>query len=156
LPPRAGLKWPNDLVVDGSKLAGVLAEADGGSPGGPPGSTAVVVGIGLNIEWPGPPEAGGTCLRQLADRTVYRDELLEALLASLQARRATLDSADGRTRSLEEVRARCVTLGQRVRVTLARETVEGLATGLDDGGRLTVQVGSSLVAVSAGDVVHLR
>ena len=52
------LKWPNDLLVGGAKLAGVLAEAefDGAR------LAAVVVGIGINVAWPGPPEAGGTCL----------------------------------------------------------------------------------------------
>ncbi len=49
-----GVQWPNDLVVDDRKLAGVLAEADARAPGGPPGSRAVVVGIGVNVDWPGP------------------------------------------------------------------------------------------------------
>ncbi len=55
------LKWPNDLLVGGAKLAGVLAEAEfaGGA------LAAVVVGIGLNVAWPGPAGAGGTCLDDL-------------------------------------------------------------------------------------------
>ncbi len=55
------LKWPNDLLLEGAKLAGVLAEAEfAGST-----LTAVVVGIGINVAWPGPPEANGTCLDDL-------------------------------------------------------------------------------------------
>ena len=52
------LKWPNDLLVGGAKLAGVLAEAEfEGSD-----LSAVIVGIGINVAWPGPAEVGGTCL----------------------------------------------------------------------------------------------
>ena len=55
-------KWPNDLLLEGAKLAGVLAEAEfAGST-----LTAVVVGIGINVAWPGPPEASGICLDDLA------------------------------------------------------------------------------------------
>ena len=56
------LKWPNDLLLDGAKLAGVLAEAEFAGPV----PTAVVVGIGINVAWPGPSEAGGTCLDDVA------------------------------------------------------------------------------------------
>jgi BirA family transcriptional regulator, biotin operon repressor / biotin---[acetyl-CoA-carboxylase] ligase len=55
----ARVKWPNDLVVDDHKLAGILAEVLPGPPG-EHDAAAVVVGLGLNIEWPGPPEAAGT------------------------------------------------------------------------------------------------
>ena len=47
-----GLKWPNDLVVDDRKLGGILAEADGREDAD--GATAIVVGLGLNLSWPGP------------------------------------------------------------------------------------------------------
>jgi BirA family biotin operon repressor/biotin-[acetyl-CoA-carboxylase] ligase len=57
------VKWPNDLLVRGRKLAGVLAESDPAAPGGPEGSVAVVVGVGCNVDWPGPEEAGGISLR---------------------------------------------------------------------------------------------
>src|SRR6516165_7996333 len=61
---EAVLKWPNDLLVGGSKLAGVLAEADfEGSR-----MRGVVVGIGVNVAWPGPAEAGGTCLDDAGGR----------------------------------------------------------------------------------------
>jgi BirA family biotin operon repressor/biotin-[acetyl-CoA-carboxylase] ligase len=116
----------------------------------------VVVGIGLNLDWPGPPDAGGTSLSLLSSTPVDREELLAVLLEGLSRRRAGLESVEGRARSLDELRSRCVTIGQEVRVTLAEQTVEGTATGLDGGGRLLVRVGGSQRAISAGDVVHLR
>ena len=54
------IKWPNDLLVGDRKVAGVLAEADFTAPGGPPGSVALVAGIGVNLRWGGPQGAGGT------------------------------------------------------------------------------------------------
>ncbi|HEY1445695.1 MAG TPA: biotin--[acetyl-CoA-carboxylase] ligase [Acidimicrobiales bacterium] len=148
------LKWPNDLLVDGSKLAGVLAEADfeGTRVRG------VVVGIGLNVAWPGPAEAGGTCLDD-AGRTaqpVDKGVLLDLLLERLGPRRPFLDHEAGRRALLEEVRHRCATLGQRVRVTLPNEELTGAASAIDDAGHLVVETRSGRRLVSAGDVVHLR
>ena len=109
------LKWPNDLLVDGAKLAGVLAEAEfAGSV-----LTAAVVGIGINVAWPGPTGAGGTCLDDLGGtaQPVDRRVLLEHLLDALAPRRALLDRADGPASSWPTRCApRCATLGQEVRV----------------------------------------
>lgn len=162
------LKWPNDLVVDGAKLAGVLAEAEFGGPGsggsgpGTPGSgpgtpaLAVVVGIGLNVEWPGPDDAQGTCLRDLSATPTDRVQLLDALLDALSVRRALLDTPEGRREVAAELRERCATLGQRVRVELPAEAVVGVATEVDDAGHLIVLTDAGPRVVAAGDVVHLR
>jgi BirA family biotin operon repressor/biotin-[acetyl-CoA-carboxylase] ligase len=148
------LKWPNDLLVDGAKLAGVLAEAEfaGNS------LIAVVVGIGINVGWPGPAEAGGTCLADLGGtaQPVDRKVLLEHLLGALARRRALLDDGEGRRALAEEVRRRCATLGQEVRVILAGEELTGRATAIDDAGHLVVETASGPRSVRAGDVVHLR
>jgi BirA family transcriptional regulator, biotin operon repressor / biotin---[acetyl-CoA-carboxylase] ligase len=157
------LKWPNDVLVGEEKLAGVLAEAEfGGGPGGEGGAggeggeVAVVVGLGLNIDWPGPAGVGGTCLRDLGADGVDRAVLLDALLEALSARRALLDSAAGRREVVAELRDRCATLGRRVRIALADEAVTGVATEIDDAGHLVVQTSEGPRTVSAGDVVHLR
>jgi BirA family transcriptional regulator, biotin operon repressor / biotin---[acetyl-CoA-carboxylase] ligase len=146
------LKWPNDVLVGEEKLAGVLAEAEFG--GG--GEVAVVVGLGLNIDWPGPAGVGGTCLRDLGAEAVDRAVLLDALLEALSARRTLLDSAAGRREVLAELRNRCATLGRRVRMELAAEAVTGVASEIDDAGHLVVRTAEGSRTVSAGDVVHLR
>ncbi len=148
---EAVVKWPNDLLVGDAKLAGVLAEAEFLS-----GSCAMVVGLGLNIEWPGPAGAGGTCLSDLRSSRVDRDELLDALLDVLSARRGLLDSAPGRREVAAELRRRCATLGQPVRVELAAQTVVGVAVEVDDAGHLVVETAHGRHTVAAGDVVHLR
>jgi BirA family biotin operon repressor/biotin-[acetyl-CoA-carboxylase] ligase len=148
------LKWPNDLLVDGAKLAGVLAEAEFAGPS----LTAVVVGIGINVAWPGPAEAGGTCLDDVGGsaQPVDRHVLLDHLLGALGSRLTQLEEADGRRILADEVRGRCATLGQEVQVTLAGEELTGWAVAIDDAGLLLVDTASGRRAVSAGDVVHLR
>jgi len=177
-----GVKWPNDLVypaldqaegVD-RKVAGILAESDASAPGGRPGSVAVVVGMGCNVDWEGPPGAGGTSLmarvrgqgaahvrgsdaHSAARQPVSREALLSATLERLAARVAALDTPEGRRATVADLRRRCVTLGRRVRVEAAGlGTLTGVAESLDDDGRLVVSSAGGAVVVAAGDVVHLR
>ncbi|HEV7524164.1 MAG TPA: biotin--[acetyl-CoA-carboxylase] ligase [Acidimicrobiia bacterium] len=132
---RPGLKWPNDVVVDDRKLAGVLAEADGVG--------AVVVGMGCNVR----PDALPPDLVDIATAVpVDREQLLVAWLRAYDARLSALDGV------VADAIAQSATLGRRVRVELARETFEGTATALTDEGFLVVDGR----VVSAGDVVHLR
>lgn len=148
------LKWPNDLLVNGAKLAGVLAEVEFDGPR----LAAVVLGIGLNVAWPGPAEAGGTCLDDAGGtaQPVDKGVLLDALLEGLARRRPLLDEEAGRGTLADEVRRRCATLGQRVRVTLPNEELTGVASAIDDAGHLVVETESGRRLVSAADVVHLR
>lgn len=151
---EVSFKWPNDLLVGEAKLAGILAEVEfaGGTP------PAVVVGIGINVAWPGPPEAGGTCLEDESRRAqpVDRKVLLDHLLYALAPRREMLDDAQGRRVLADEVRRHCSTLGQRIRVVLADEELTGVAHGIDRSGRLVVETVTGLRTVTAGDVIHLR
>ena len=151
---EAVLKWPNDLLAGGRKLAGVLAEVEFAGEA----VAAVVIGIGLNVGWPGPEGAMGTSLDQLRDGAppLQRQTLLEQLLAALAARRPMLDDATGRGALAAEVRARCATVGQHVRVALADGELTGLATSIDDDGQLVVETEHGLRRIAAGDVVHLR
>ena len=138
--PGIGLKWPNDIVVDDLKLAGVLSEVEGG---------AVVVGIGMNIGW-SPPDLPATSLSSLGV-TLSRDEVLDRLLSSLAGWVAASDADVA-----SAYRRACVTIGSRVRVELPDETFEGTAADVADSGHLLVETSVCLKEVSAGDVVHLR
>ncbi len=157
-----GVKWPNDLLApDGRKLAGVLAEAD--AAGGSEGPAPVVVGIGINVGWPGtdddlPAELVGraTSLSQWTADPVDRTLLLDRLLDALDPRVTALDSAAGRAAQADELRRRCVTIGSEVRVELAAESFCGVATGVTEEGHLSVHTSGGSRTVVAGDVVHLR
>jgi BirA family biotin operon repressor/biotin-[acetyl-CoA-carboxylase] ligase len=147
-----GLKWPNDLVIDDAKVAGVLAELDLSTPEAP----AVVVGIGINLTWPGPPDVGGTCLLDATGVTVERDVILDLLLGHLERRSSLLATTEGRAALLAELEERLVTVGRLVRVVLADGEIEGRAVGLSSDGHLRVETVDGVVDVSAGDVIHLR
>jgi BirA family biotin operon repressor/biotin-[acetyl-CoA-carboxylase] ligase len=160
-----GIKWPNDLVDGGGrKLAGVLAESDLSSAR--PGESLpapVVVGIGINVNWPAadddlPEELRGVAvsLRMLTGSTVDRERLLSSLLTALGPRAADLDSPAGRARLTDDLLHRCTTVGTRVRVELSDGSFEGTATGIDPGGHLLVETTGGVRTVVAGDVVHVR
>ena len=165
-----GVKWPNDIVTgDDRKLAGILAEADlapaeaAGTRSSRPPVPPVVVGIGINVNWPVsdgdlPPELRGSAasLRQLTGAPVDREALLRELLVALEPRVAALDSPDGRAGSARDLVRRCRTIGHRVRVELAGDSFEGRARSITPEGHLVVDVDGSLRTVVAGDVVHLR
>ncbi len=135
------LKWPNDLLIGDRKVAGVLAEVDG---------NAVVVGIGINLNWDGDPPAGGVAVNQVVGHPVDRDEVLAALLRELETRYGRWDTVAA------EYRRRCATIHREVRVEMTDETFTGVATDVNDDGHLLVDVGVCLRTVSAADVVHLR
>jgi BirA family biotin operon repressor/biotin-[acetyl-CoA-carboxylase] ligase len=118
----------------------------------------VVVGIGINVAWPGPPGVGGTCLDDVGGKAqpIDKNDLLENLLNALEARRPLLDAAEGRRTLADELRLRCATLGQQVKVELPDGEITGLAAGIDDEGHLVVETAKGLRTISAGDIVHLR
>ncbi len=160
------LKWPNDLIgPDGQKVAGILAEGDVRGPGAGPTelAPAVVVGIGINVNWPAgdtdlPPElVGRACsLRQLAGHPLDLAELLDAFLVALEPRVDGLGSLRGRAELAESLRSRCATIGAAVRVEGADEIFDGRAIDLTADGHLVVEADGRRRTVQAGDVIHLR
>jgi BirA family biotin operon repressor/biotin-[acetyl-CoA-carboxylase] ligase len=144
------LKWPNDLMVDDRKLAGILAEVgfDRDAP------AWVVVGIGVNVNWPAelPPELADTATsaNHVVGHEIDRERLFEVLLARLADRYAALDSVAA------EYRERCATIGRDVRVELPDGHLTGRAVDVDDDGHLVVDTCTGVRTVTAGDVVHVR
>ena len=136
---EAVLKWPNDVLVGGRKVCGVLAEV--------PVAGALVLGLGLNVTTRADelPHAGATSLALEQATTTDRDTLLRAVLRSL--------AQVLREQPVEGYRALCSTIGLPVRVELPDgRSVTGTAEDVDDAGRLVVDG----AAYSAGDVVHVR
>jgi BirA family transcriptional regulator, biotin operon repressor / biotin---[acetyl-CoA-carboxylase] ligase len=142
---KAGLKWPNDVLVDGGKLAGILAEV---------ARPAVVIGLGLNVTQAPEEIAGATSLLQLGVAP-DRQRLVGSLLRELAKRIAQWRSADPVLAA--DYRARSLTIGSRVRAQLPGGTeVVGTARDVDERGQLCLDTDGGPVVVSAGDVVHLR
>ncbi|MEX1217861.1 MAG: biotin--[acetyl-CoA-carboxylase] ligase [Acidimicrobiales bacterium] len=158
---QPGLKWPNDLVVaDGPlmdrKLAGILAESHVVGDR----IEAVVVGMGLNLNWPEdlPEElaATATSVNHLTGAPVDRNEVLVQWLRKFDSHLEALATAQGRAIFLDAVRAVSATIGRDVRVEGAQETFEGRAVGLGEDGQLLIERNGTVVAVAAGDIVHAR
>jgi BirA family biotin operon repressor/biotin-[acetyl-CoA-carboxylase] ligase len=123
------LKWPNDLLLNGLKLGGILVERTG---------DRCVVGTGINLHWAPP---GGAMLG------AGREELIVRMAAEM-----TRWFAAEPALVLGTWRERSDTLGRRVRVQLSDETFEGVAEDIGADGTLIV----AGRPVAAGDVIHLR
>lgn len=152
LPRReVGVKWPNDVLVEGSKICGILAEA---------AADAVIVGAGVNTamtaaQLPVPTATSFAVLGAEVDT----DRLVADYLRRLDGALAALARiGDAEASGLHaEVTARCLTLGREVTVSLPDGSeLRGTARRLDGDGRLMVAAGPDERAVSAGDVVHVR
>jgi BirA family transcriptional regulator, biotin operon repressor / biotin---[acetyl-CoA-carboxylase] ligase len=114
----ATVKWPNDVLIDGKKVAGILCETS---------DRALVVGIGINVGTH-PPEMNATSI------VAEKDALLERVVASL-LRDAPLVARDGVGPILARLSSLDALRGKRVRTD---EGIEGVAEGIDDEGRLIV------------------
>ncbi len=137
----AQLKWPNDVLIAGRKVAGILVE-------GRPQERWAVVGIGLNValqERDFPPE-----LRETAGTLGLAPEAVEPTLERLLEALERWLEADA-NRVLDGVRSRDALLGGSVR--WAEGT--GVGAGIDGDGRLIVETGGGRVALNAGEV-HLQ
>ncbi|MGV0642884.1 biotin--[acetyl-CoA-carboxylase] ligase [Mycolicibacterium sp. XJ879] len=150
---QAGLKWPNDVLAGGGKLAGILAEVAAASQ-------AVVVGIGLNVSLTGAEIGvpGVTSLVELGGPAPDRQQLLQRVLHELGRRFEAWRRHGGADPALiADYRARSLTLGTPVRAMLpGGQEIVGVARDIDEQGRLDIDTDGALTKVSAGDIVHLR
>jgi len=118
------LRWPNDVLIDGRKCAGIIAQLDG---------DAVIAGIGINVsQTEFPPEFEATSLR-LAGATATREDILERLLNAVDRYVGETPEAILRMFEASSSYAR----GRRVRVE--QNAIEGVTRGLDPSGFLIVR-----------------
>lgn len=146
------LKWPNDLLLgetgDERKVAGILTQV---------ADDAVVVGIGINVNWPDQvPEAmserGTSVNRHLAapgkvDRAPLAAAILRRVVGHLEADPETLRAS---------WRAQSATLGASVRLLLEDRSIVGTAVDISDDGSLQIEDEAGVSTYQVGDVVHLR
>lgn len=143
---RCRLKWPNDVLVDGRKLAGVLVEGTSGD--------ATVLGIGVNLAVRSfPAGVEGASLDDLAAEPVSGDVLLALLLRRIGERLRQLE-AGGVPALVRAWTERAAGLGKPVRAVIGERTVEGVAAGLDGDGALLLDTQDGRLRLVAGDV-HL-
>ncbi len=155
-PDPPAIKWPNDILLGGKKLAGILTESS---------ITAervnyVVLGIGINLNFPHAlmPDAlrqRATSLMECSGKTVSREAFLERLIHDLDRCYGILGEA-GFDAIAPQWEARFNFRGKRVRVEMGDETLAGIAKGIDRDGALIVEdAGGQSHRVFAGDVIPI-
>lgn len=155
----AVLKWPNDVLVEGGKLAGILAERVDTATG-----PMCVLGLGINVhltadELPVPTATSLAVLRE--GEHLVRAEIIATVLAAFAVLYHRWEAGAGSelvdARLAAEYASRCDTIGRQVRVLHADGSATlGQAVGVDVDGRLQVRSGTRIHTFAAGDVVHLR
>jgi BirA family biotin operon repressor/biotin-[acetyl-CoA-carboxylase] ligase len=146
----AHCKWPNDVLIDGRKLCGILSETsiEGGM------LTSVIVGIGLNVnqtEFPPAIQPAPTSLRLAAGKSFDRVGVLSSVLDRLEKRYADLQSQ----RFAEIIRAwesMAAMMGSEIRVATHDGVLEGVARGIAEDGGLIVRTNGTDRKVLAGDI----
>jgi BirA family transcriptional regulator, biotin operon repressor / biotin---[acetyl-CoA-carboxylase] ligase len=157
---EARIKWPNDLLVGGKKLCGILAESSARNATGPASERYldyVILGVGMNANLDpaelGVPDREVTTIRYELGRDVNLLDLLRALLSDLETELGRIKDFGA---VLEDWRNLNCTLGERVRVLRLGETMEGRAVGLTAEGALLLSTRQGTVELFEGEIEHLR
>ena len=147
---HAQVKWPNDVLIEGKKIAGIITECSGDAKGG----MFAVVGIGVNVNHEAmPPEIAdrAASLRQIARRTFDRSALAAAIVTELAARLPDVETHFDRI--VSEAARRSSVLGKWIRLETAGTSFEGRAEHLDADGNLLFRLADgSLRTMTAGEV----
>jgi BirA family transcriptional regulator, biotin operon repressor / biotin---[acetyl-CoA-carboxylase] ligase len=151
---EARIKWPNDLLVGGKKICGILAESGVGQGGR---LDYAVLGIGMNAnldpEDLGVPDREVTTIRSELGRDADPLDLLHALVSNLDVALGRIEDFET---VLDEWRNLNCTLGERVRVRRFGETIEGRAVDLSPDGALMLATPGGIVELFEGEIEHLR
>ena len=146
----ASVKWPNDVLIGGRKLSGILIETE--FEGGRLAHALVGIGINVNLDVSEHPEIAGTAtsLRSATGREFEREEVLISTLRRFDALYARVRAGESLT---AEWAAVLETLGKRVELRWGDRVLRGTAEGVDDGGNLILlDDDGERVRVTAGEV----
>lgn len=154
-----GLKWVNDIVADGKKVGGILAEMTTSTDPAAPGagsSRSLVVGIGLNVhleetdlddelrqrvQW----------LERLSGQAIDYNLLAAELCLCLEERYFDMRNGD-RQKIVDMWKKRSVTLGKEIRATSGNTIVEGEAVDIDENGALVLRTTDGNIKLHAGEI----
>jgi len=148
---EAVIKWPNDVLVNGKKICGILTEMSAETDI----VNFIILGIGVNVNNEVPLDTATTMRAELG-KDVDRAGFTQSLLEVLEEDYLTF-KAEGFTPILWSWRRYSDTLGREVEVTYQDEVVTGLAQDVDDAGSLLVKTADGSVRkIVSGDCKHLR
>lgn len=143
------LKWPNDLLLEGEKLGGILLECvnAGAAP-------VAIMGIGVNIaEAPKDTPYPARALSSIGSCAPSRQAFFLSLSDAMEEALGLWRRGEGFYRIREEWLASAAGLGQDIRVVLSNETVEGRFETIDASGRLVIETNAGRRVIEAGDVL---
>ena len=147
--PQLMLKWPNDLLAGGAKLAGVLIETEPLAPR----MTAIAIGVGINVAThPGAGEAEATSLSALGGASDV-EAVFATLTDALAGQLSVWDEARGGAAVAAAWERRAMAVGTPTRLRLPGETIKGTYAGLDPCGGLRLRLASGEIrAIHAGEI----
>jgi len=154
---KVALKWPNDVLIDEKKIAGILCEVVTMEDG----SAGIIVGIGVNqncpiarmpvgLQWP-----TTSVVDEIGKETSF-ESLLCSITNEIDKLLQTVESESSFADALNEWRKLSSTIGAKVRIHEDGKTIFGLARNIDTNGALLVETDEGLRTVIEGDVSHLR
>ncbi|MDL2235822.1 biotin--[acetyl-CoA-carboxylase] ligase [Christensenellaceae bacterium OttesenSCG-928-L17] len=146
------IKWPNDVLVAGKKICGILLEMEGTFDA----LSWLVVGFGLNVNTTAFPEELihiATSLAAECGRELNRSDIMAQLLNNLEPLFDACAQESSFQSLLSQYRECCATIGQTLTVTGVAEQLQGVAEGIDEMGMLLLRTADGVLhAVAAGDV----
>ena len=146
----AELKWPNDVLYQGRKLAGVLLEMTGD----PAGRCHVVVGIGLNVAMPASIRIDQPWIdvRSISEQAVSRNQLLVAILNELMPLLSSFERNQGFSAYYDRWQCLDAFAETEVAMTLANDTIVGKAVGVDITGAIMIETPAGMRKFNGGEV----
>ncbi len=148
---QCDIKWPNDVMYDGKKVAGILLTTITRSK-----KSWMLVGVGINVNNPLPPELAdvATSIAQIRKQSQGRSRLLEAVLSSIYAAWEEFDKT-GFGPYLKAVEQRLSGIGKPVQVKVGTRTVSGTMKSVDTQGGLVVESAAGPKTVTAGEITGI-
>lgn len=145
------IKWPNDVVIGGRKLAGLLTEMSAQIDY----INYVVVGIGINVKnkkFPDELVPLATSLSMETQKDHHRAQIVEAVLEEFESRYERFVEAQSMAPFLKEYNEQLINRNQKVKVLEPQHAYEGTARGINEAGELLVETKQGVTAVASGEV----
>ncbi len=150
------IKWPNDLLINGHKVCGILSEISADREK----IEHLVVGIGINInqsvaDFPDDLRTTATSLQIATGRYINRVQLLQKLLLNFE-KGYLLFMQSGLSPFLDQIKTKSSLIGQHIQIGYGEKSIEGIATDISTSGSLIVTTQSGQATVSGGEATILR
>ena len=149
---RPGIKWPNDVVIDGRKVCGILIESPGGAA---PANNRLIIGFGINVNnsWRAAPPAAGSGGIALSDATGKQHDLQVVLIRLLQAMQERVGQLGHNDPAIANAWQQCCELsGRNVRIESGAHRTDGKCLGITIEGALIIETATGRRLVYSGTV----